>query len=494
MIDGIVPEPEGGAQNDHDEAAAAAQGGARRARSSELEDVPGRTSCAARGARSSAPWASSPESRACHAASPQRPQGFQPPLNAAARRAESRGAELPVRRSVLDGFPRGGHVDYLLAASMAKLERLPAQARSEAKTPEPFGGSKRPASSRSSSSSATTRAGCTTTSASSATARSPRGPCRRACRSSPGERALAVHVEDHPLDYATFEGEIPKGQYGAGTVEIWDRGTYELLEEKRDGELTVRLARRAARGRLDARARAPGRQGAELAADPPARRGGRGGRAARRATSRCSRRSPHELPRGGELALRGEVGRLPRDRLRPRRRVPARLAQRQRPDARASRRSRAALVKARQDAERRARRRGLRARRRRAGRASRRCSAATGRLVYYAFDLLEADGEPLVDAAARGAPGAARARCSTAAARRCSSRRRFDDGEALLAAAQRAGPRGRDGEAGRLAVPPGPRTRDWLKVKTHGRQEFVVAGYTRGEGRRARASARSCSP
>src|SRR5918997_6205851 len=57
----------------------------------------------------------------------------------------------------------------------------------------------------------------------------------------PGQRALAVHVEDHPLDYATFEGEIPKGQYGAGEVEIWDNGTYELLEEKRNGGLAVRL-------------------------------------------------------------------------------------------------------------------------------------------------------------------------------------------------------------------------------------------------------------
>ena len=56
-----------------------------------------------------------------------------------------------------------------------------------------------------------------------------------------GERHLAVHVEDHPLDYADFEGTIPAGEYGAGTVEIWDRGTYELLEEKRDGGLTVRL-------------------------------------------------------------------------------------------------------------------------------------------------------------------------------------------------------------------------------------------------------------
>src|SRR5918997_5172499 len=57
----------------------------------------------------------------------------------------------------------------------------------------------------------------------------------------PGQRALAVHVEDHPLEYAKFEGEIPKGQYGAGLVEIWDNGTYELLEEKKDGGLTVLL-------------------------------------------------------------------------------------------------------------------------------------------------------------------------------------------------------------------------------------------------------------
>ena len=57
----------------------------------------------------------------------------------------------------------------------------------------------------------------------------------------PGQQHLAVHVEDHPLEYAAFEGEIPKGNYGAGTVEIWDRGTYELLEEKKNGGLTFRL-------------------------------------------------------------------------------------------------------------------------------------------------------------------------------------------------------------------------------------------------------------
>ena len=116
-----------------------------------------------------------------------------------------------------------------------------------------------------------------------------------------GQRALAVHVEDHPLDYATFEGEIPQGQYGAGTVEIWDHGTYELVEEKKDGGLTVRLHGERLEGALDARPRASStatrRTGCSCAsATRPDRRAGEGRRPLR-ADARHARRRD-ELPTG----------------------------------------------------------------------------------------------------------------------------------------------------------------------------------------------------
>jgi DNA ligase D-like protein (predicted 3'-phosphoesterase) len=63
----------------------------------------------------------------------------------------------------------------------------------------------------------------------------------------PGLKRLAVQVEDHPISYATFQGTIPRGEYGAGTVEIWDKGTYKLMDRKED-KLVVEINGERLRG------------------------------------------------------------------------------------------------------------------------------------------------------------------------------------------------------------------------------------------------------
>ena len=70
----------------------------------------------------------------------------------------------------------------------------------------------------------------------------PKGPSMN-----PFEKRLALLVEDHALEYIDFEGIIPKGHYGAGTVVIWDKGSYELIELKKE-TLTFFLRGRKLKG------------------------------------------------------------------------------------------------------------------------------------------------------------------------------------------------------------------------------------------------------
>src|SRR5713226_1846189 len=77
----------------------------------------------------------------------------------------------------------------------------------------------------------------------------PKGPSQ-----SHADKRLAVMTEDHPLDYANFEGKIPEGNYGAGTVMVWDRGTFQMegdldaLEQLEKGEIKFKLNGEKLRG------------------------------------------------------------------------------------------------------------------------------------------------------------------------------------------------------------------------------------------------------
>jgi DNA ligase D-like protein (predicted 3'-phosphoesterase) len=64
-----------------------------------------------------------------------------------------------------------------------------------------------------------------------------------------GVKRLAVATEDHPVDYADFEGEIPEGLYGAGKVEIWDKGDYKL-EKKDENKIIVQINGKKLKGRF----------------------------------------------------------------------------------------------------------------------------------------------------------------------------------------------------------------------------------------------------
>jgi bifunctional non-homologous end joining protein LigD len=300
----------------------------------------------------------------------------------------------------------------------------------------------------------------------------------------PGQQHLAVHVEDHPLDYATFEGEIPKGSYGAGTVEIWDSGTYELLEEKPGGGLTVRLHGKKLEGTW-------GLIPAKLGGDEKnwllirKREDGAapGGSRPMYKPMLATLAETSEMPRGDgwEYEIKWDGYRIVS-------RVAGGEAQlRSRKDqdytARFDKIARE-LVKALKtpdcvvDGEVCA----LDEEGRPSFSAMQQAKADTP-IVYYLFDVLEVDGESVIDL-----PLAERRKRLR---KLLDGRNRtvlfsegFDDGSALLRAAKEQRLEGIMGKRLDSRYLPGKRSRDWLKFKTHGEQEFVIAGYTRGKGRR----------
>ena len=86
---------------------------------------------------------------------------------------------------------------------------------------------------------------CTTTCASRSTASWPAGPCPRDPPSTRRHAGMAVHVEDHPLDYFDFEGVIPSGEYGGGDVIVWDWGTWSSAKDGQDDPVAGGRGRRA---------------------------------------------------------------------------------------------------------------------------------------------------------------------------------------------------------------------------------------------------------
>ncbi len=294
-----------------------------------------------------------------------------------------------------------------------------------------------------------------------------------------GDRRLAVHVEDHPLEYATFQGEIPAGEYGAGSVEIWDTGTYEVVERKRDGGLTVELHGERLNGLWTLiPARMDGDPKNWLLVRKDGSEAG-DGRAVRPMLAQLAEQPPegegwlHEVKldgyraiatvHAGEATLRSRNGNDLTERFAEvARALPGAL------------RSADCVLDGEVCAldEKGHARFGL-------------LQRGAGALVVYLFDILELDGEdltrrPLVERREilerTLIPGNPVVRLSVA----------FEDGARLLEQVRALGMEGIVSKRAQSLYQPGKRGGAWLKVKSRNGQECIIAGYTLGKGRRSK--------
>jgi bifunctional non-homologous end joining protein LigD len=292
-----------------------------------------------------------------------------------------------------------------------------------------------------------------------------------------GSRRRAIHTEDHPLEYLDFAGVIPSGEYGAGVMDIYDSGEYELVEESASGSLTFTLAGGRLRGRWTlAAAHLDGEERNWLLI----RRDGRKASLPRLLPMLATLH--REIPAGewlfevkwdgyrtiarlheGDVTLTSRRGQDLTERFRA---IAQRLGRGMRvfdcvldgEVCALDRDGRPTFSLLQQNA---------------------------GTLVYFVFDLLELEREPLT-----ARPLSERRELLQSlvdpSERTVRFSEAFDDGRQLLELARKQRLEGVVAKRPSSRYLPGARSRDWLKIKTRSSDTFVVAGYVYGEGSRQR--------
>jgi bifunctional non-homologous end joining protein LigD len=309
----------------------------------------------------------------------------------------------------------------------------------------------------------------------------------------PRENHLAVHTEDHPLQYVEFEGEIPKGEYGAGTMKIWDRGTYDCLKwEPRKIEVWLHGERVDARyalfpidkdeepkdwmiHRMDPPAD-PDREPMPARIKPMLARPGK--------LPSGEREWAFEIKWDGVRAIAySQPGEL-------------RLESRNLKDITDSYPELARLNRALSshgavldgeivafDSDGRPSFSALQPRMHVASRAQAKRLAASTPVTYVIFDLLWLDGHSLM-----ARPYLERrerlADLKLGGESWQTPEHVVGQGSALLQASREQGLEGVVAKRLRSIYQPGVRSRDWIKVKSFGRQEFVIGGWIPGKGKR----------